>query len=169
MQQVAMATLSQPNHYDLKFLQNWLARPGIGNHALIGADRYIWGTTEKGSEHASDLIVLKSRPSEDRFTKWVTNRAVIWFHHYFGRRFKKPSDLESGIVCYEDSELLHMASSVTTVVASILPILSTVILCYVQSLGLRLGVITIFTLLFSVCLNTFTEARSLDCFIASTT
>jgi hypothetical protein len=168
MQQIAMASLPQPSHYDLDFLQHWLERPGMGNLALIGADRNVWGTTEKPSDHASDLIVLKSRQSQDKFSEWVTNR-IVWFHQCIGYRFKKSSDLESGVVSYKEDYFLRAASFICIVIASILPVISIVALSYVQGLGLRLGMITVFTLLFSFCLKAFTTARGVDCFVASST
>ena len=43
-----ISNLPQPHKSDLKFLQRWLDRPGMGNCSFVGADRHIYDTNTSG-------------------------------------------------------------------------------------------------------------------------
>jgi hypothetical protein len=168
IQQAALAAMPEPTNYDLRFLQDWLERPKMGNFALLGEDRHVWGSSDKPDVHAPDLIVLKPRVEEDQFSKLVIGKFVVWAHGIFGSRAKKLSDVESGQVIYEDDCLLRFTSLVTTVVASLLPIVSIVVLYYLHDMGGRLGLIAVFTLVFALCLTGFSNAKTGEVFTATT-
>jgi len=141
----------------------------MGNPALIGSDRHV-GNMEDGSNNGyPDLIALRPHEREDHFSEWVAESFVSWFHYLVWHRAKQPYDPESGLVSYEQSHLLRFTSFITTVIASLLPILSIVILYYVQSMEERPGIIAIFTLITSLCLRGFTTAKRSDIFIATAT
>jgi hypothetical protein len=160
--------MPEPTRYHLRFLQDWLERPKMGNFALLGEDRHVWGSSDEPDVHAPDLIVLKARAAEDQFSKLVMGKLVVWAHGFFRSRAKRLSDLESGQVVYEDDTLLRVTMSVTTIVASLLPVVSIVVLYYVYDVGGRLALIALFTLAFSLCLRGFSNAKTGEVFAATT-
>jgi hypothetical protein len=110
----------------------------LGNLALIGEDQNVWGSSSEPHSHASDLIVIKEHPM-DYFSKWVVEKFIIWFHYRFWHQVKKPIDVESGVVVYEDDNFLRYTSHTTTIIASLLPVISTIVLYRVQNVGIRLS------------------------------
>lgn len=80
-----------------------------------------------------------------------------------------PIDVEdtqkkSNLFRYSDSHVLGTIDLVGTVIASMIPLVSVVILYWVQNLGARLGIICAFTLLFSTGLAGVTRARRIEIF-----
>jgi len=169
IQQAATTRLSQPSRHDLRSLQDWLERPKMGNFALIGSDRHVWNSDDGPSNGSPDLVVLRPHEQEDHFSEWVVESFLTWFHYFIWHRVKQPYDPESGLVSYEQSHLLRCTSFITTVIATLLPILSIVVLYYVQSMEARLGIIAAFTVIISLCLRGLTTAKMSDIFIATAT
>ncbi|KAH7355248.1 hypothetical protein BKA65DRAFT_549316 [Rhexocercosporidium sp. MPI-PUGE-AT-0058] len=91
-----MTSLPAPSSYDLKFLQQWLERPGLGNCALVGADSDVYENHKK-----SGLVTLAARQREvDAMTRLFVDKLPKLFHwvivhplHRFcGWWIKKPVD-----------------------------------------------------------------------------
>ena len=138
----------------------------MGDFALVGADSDIWGSTEFPEDRAPDLFAVRLRHDEDLFSRWVTDRFVVFFHRCVGRRFKAAWDPRSGIVRYDDGHLLRLTSFITTVLASLLPTASIVVLYLVRPMPARLAIIAVFTLVFSLCWTCFTTGRRSEVFTA---
>lgn len=68
------------------------------------------------------------------------------------QRLSTPVDPEAGIVRYEDSTLLVVANIIVTVLSSLLPIISIIVLYSVKKTSTRLGITVIFTTLFAATL-----------------
>ncbi|KUJ21246.1 uncharacterized protein LY89DRAFT_561961, partial [Mollisia scopiformis] len=151
LQQSAISRLANPEKHDLRALQDWLEREAFGNLALIGADRETWGRTDQPFD-SHDLFTLNSGGCEDKFSRWFSRKFIAWFHYTFRhRRSKSGGDLESGINYYSSNVAAKYTSFVTNVVASLLPILATVVLYFASSMKLRLGLTVLFTLMFTSC------------------
>ncbi|KAE9374805.1 hypothetical protein N431DRAFT_557033 [Stipitochalara longipes BDJ] len=71
---------------------------------------------------------------------------------------------KGGFSKYSDARLIAAIEIVSTVISSMLPISSIIILYYVSSQRARLGIILGFTALFSLALATFTKARRVEIF-----
>jgi hypothetical protein len=68
--------LPAPNSYDLKFLQQWLERPKLGNCAFIGGDCDVYETHK-----SSGLATLASRGrEEDAVTRLLVNALPNIYH-----------------------------------------------------------------------------------------
>lgn len=80
-----------------------------------------------------------------------------------GYRRRKP-DKVSGIVSYNGSKLLRITYYITSALASLLLVLSISILWLVYSMPARLGIITGFNVLISLCLTTLTTASRAEVF-----
>ncbi|KAG9236257.1 hypothetical protein BJ875DRAFT_503479 [Amylocarpus encephaloides] len=171
IQQATIQQLSRPDEYDIRALQDWLDRPAMGNLAFEGADRHTWGDLKTPINPDSDLLALSSRGevSSDPFSCWFSEKFVPWFHHIFWHRVKKPQDLETGIARYRDDAIHRFTLSITTVVASLLPVLAIIILYCVKSMSTRLGLVGLFTTIFSFSLMVFTNAKRGEIFAATST
>lgn len=134
--------------------------------ALLGKDRHTWAISDEPISHEEDLISFRPHLDQDQFTTWVTERLVLWFHRLLWHKVKRPSDVESGIVTYDEKCLLRYASVTTTLLASLLPVTATTVLYYVQDMRAKLGLIAGFTLVFALCLTTFTSAKKGQIFTA---
>lgn len=156
----------RPKPYDLEFLRSWSERPTMGDFPLRGRDRHAWALGQ-----TNDLIALQSRVSSDPFSRWLTDSFIPFFHRILGKRFRKPvpQDPESGICEYDEGHISGVVDVLGTVVASILPIGSIVGLYFVRHVLVRLGLIVVFTAVFSLALAVFSDARRVEVFVASST
>ncbi|KAK4455482.1 hypothetical protein QBC34DRAFT_390025 [Podospora aff. communis PSN243] len=160
--EVSLAKLDPPNKHDLVFLKDWFERPEMGNFPIIGANRKAWDVED-------DLVAIKPRLTPDPISRWFTNIVFPLYHRWYGERFKKPEshELGSGIYLYSESRLAMVADVLVTVVAALLPLLSTVVLYTLQSDALKLSIIVIFSAVFALALATMTSARRIEVFAAT--
>jgi hypothetical protein len=169
IQQSIISCLADPNRHDLRSLQDWLERPNMGNLALIGKDRDIWGASNEPISPNMDLLALNSGGENDPFSIWFTQKFISWFHYILWHRMKKPDDTESGIVSYEDTTVQKCISHITIIIASSLPILAIAVLYCVGAMNARLGLMALFTVVFTTCLSFFTNATRVEIFISTST
>ncbi|KUJ12860.1 uncharacterized protein LY89DRAFT_755993 [Mollisia scopiformis] len=160
-----LAIRNKLEEYHLSFLNEWMSRTDMGNVYLLGNDSTIW----TDSALRPDLVTLKSRTNDDLFYRWISEKIIKRFHRLLGHRFKKSRSEEqlSGTVIYGDSSVRRLTKSIATILACMLPILSTVILYLVQNMSKRLGIVTVFTAIFSISLVTLTNAEMADIFAAT--
>ena len=147
-----MSQLADPSSHDLRSLQQWLERPSMGNLALIGKDRATWGNIDLPIDPHHDLLAVSLSGNRDSFTTWFMEQLVLWLHRLFWHR-----------------TLHRYTSHITTIVASLLPILAIVVLYCVNSMKIRLGLIALFTFTFAAALSFFTGAKRGEIFIATST
>lgn len=101
----------------------------MGPLALCGDDSEIWGSTEKPEDRAHDLLALLSRQAGDPFSRWITEKAVSniskvkWLH-------SKELLKVTGLKGLKDRTLFRITEVITSVLASVLPIASIVILIF---------------------------------------
>ena len=83
---------------------------------------------------------------------------------------QKPASDENwnGLWHYDEAPLLMAANSISTVLSSLLPTTSILILYFVKKPLARLAVTMLFTALFSLTLATVAKARRIDVFAATT-
>ncbi|KAH7350639.1 hypothetical protein BKA65DRAFT_476018 [Rhexocercosporidium sp. MPI-PUGE-AT-0058] len=168
IQQSVMGHLSDPNSHDLRSLQQWLERLALGNLPLVGKDRDTWGTSDEPINPNNDLLTVSSLSGHrDSFSAWFTECFIFWLHKLFWYRVKKVDDPESGIASYEESVLHRYTSHITTIIASLLPVLAIVVLYCVDSMKARLGLIAFFTFMFTTALSFFTNASRGETFMAT--
>lgn len=143
-------------------MQNFLETKEMGPLALECLDAEVWGSVQERKEYSPDLVTLSPRQKEDPFSSLVVEKAITICQCCFDR-FKKSSRIH-GVVGYEDSTILKITFWITSIVASLIPIASIVVLYRVQSMAARLGIIAAFNVLISVCLSAFTNARRSEVF-----
>ena len=149
--------LQPPHPYDLKVLRKWLRRPGMGEQFLVGTDRHAWD-----EDKTEDLISLGLQPDDDPLSKWVTDKLMVWVHYIFGRRLNP-----SALVHYSEDWALRILSLLSTIIASILPIIAIVVLYVVPSTNRRLGILAGFTAIFALILSVVAKAKRSDVFAAT--
>ncbi|XMA12641.1 hypothetical protein WAI453_005432 [Rhynchosporium graminicola] len=156
-----MGKFDRPREYDLEFLRSWFRRPGMGSFPLLGLDRDAWDVKTE-----NDIIAIKPRETPDIFSRWFAESFIPRYHRVFGQRYRKelPDNVGSGIYHYRESSLASAFRILVTVMASLLPICSVVALFLVESDGLRLGLIAIFSACFSLALALMTRARPVEVF-----
>ncbi|KAK3652931.1 hypothetical protein LTR56_004879 [Elasticomyces elasticus] len=143
-----MSVLPSPSPRDKHSLQEWVRWPYLGGISFLGRDREIW--TE-----GRDLVSIGHRPRSNRLHDWISGWLMPAAYRSIGRRIApcRPATTDFGesLVEYSDSAVSKTASLVGTVLASILPVLAIVALYLVQGTGVRLGLITVFSAIFSTC------------------
>lgn len=169
LQQVQLAILPDPSRHDLEHLRGSLRRTIDTNHqsALAGPDRLVWGDPYATVGRLPDLFVLRPRPTEDPFTMWMAEQVLRWLYQQLWCRVVRLRGKEATEISFEDATLLRATSLIATVVASVVPVGSIVVLYHVGDLKVRLGLIATFTFMFALCLVGFTTAKRTDIFAAT--
>jgi hypothetical protein len=164
---MVLTSLPIPRREDLASIQSWLERPTMGNWSLLGQDSDTWGSISNPESHAPDLFTFRARHDADPFSEWVARRFIVWFHNWIGHRFHKICDPDTGVIYYDDEKLLRLTYFVTTVSASLIPIISVIALYYVKTMSARLSLVTVFMFLFAANLTYFASAKRIDVFVAT--
>lgn len=159
-----VARLESPRNHDLAFLQDWLKRPTMGNSFLQGREASTW----QGRQVKEMVSLMPSKIEADPFSTWLSTGAVNVFDKLWGNRRKSkiPLDPDSGIVEYDDRRLNKISHSVGVTFASLVPTLCVLVLYFVKRPIIRLGLLIVFTAVFSASLSTFTNARKIEIFSA---
>ncbi|KAI1318787.1 hypothetical protein F5Y16DRAFT_406215 [Xylariaceae sp. FL0255] len=164
LKQAKMAKLGPPSAYDRNFFRLWLKRPDMGNFPMKGLDQECY--TEK---YDDDIVAPNSRPVPDMFSQWFTYRAIPWWHHSVGGKFKTPIEdgLDEGVYRYENSILAAAIRIVSTVLASLFPVCSVTALYFIESNYVRLVSVIVASAFFALALALMTNARMIEVFGAT--
>lgn len=178
-----IAQLEVPSEADIQYMREWMDDDGNGRHtALTSADHKIWDSTP-----INDLVALCAREYPDPISTWFTEKAVAWYHRKVGKRFTKarisdssfdstnilqragpPGTAFAKTSVYERKASLRAVSIFAVSVASLAPIVSIVVLSALQNnTRLRLGLMSLFTVLFCVLCSLFTGAKKTELLAAS--
>ncbi|KAE9367123.1 hypothetical protein N431DRAFT_350598 [Stipitochalara longipes BDJ] len=157
-----MKSEHSPNPCDLEFLRRWFEDKKMGNLPLIGQDSTLWEASEP-----PDLIAIRARRAEDPLGTLFLSRVFLWWHNCIGHRIKKPADEETRYFEYEDRYVLRVANIFGSIISSALLVRSIVVLYFVDSILIRLGIVAAFTQVFSLVLILATNARKIEVFAAT--
>ena len=144
--------------------------------------------------HQNDLAILSdSHGEDDLFTKFVTGPLLRCYHSVRGHsRASSPSRLydrlqltipkpslpidpenppveenRSGLHYYDDRNIEVVTNILGTVLSSLAPLVSIIVLSFVVSGRARLGLVCLFTALFCLSLAIATKARRVEIFAAT--
>jgi hypothetical protein len=162
LQTAQMNRIADPDRFDLTNMQNYLFSDEMGAGAMVGSDSLTWGQPSDRAAHAPDLLGLCARTTSDSFSRIVAENTVCFFRFGLGRL--APKDRHIGHEGYHDATVLRATLWITSFVASLLPILSIIVLIHLETLKAKLWTIAGFNVLISFCLNMFTEASRKDAF-----
>ena len=132
---------------------------------MRGLEASVWNP-----EHTSDLLTLNARPGEhDKFTGWLVNRFLAWFHRNLGHRLmrNRPADEEAGFREYSDVKLVVYMEILVTLLSSMIPVAATLALYFVRGMPARLALVAVFMILFCTSLAIFTNGRRIEIFAAT--
>jgi hypothetical protein len=162
-QAVFLDSLKALNTYDHAFIARWLTQEKEGNYPLVGIDRQIW------SKDSTCLVAIHRHAPYSPFSCNLSKTAIPYLHSIFLWQIKKPlpHDTESGICRYEERKIERVVDIIVTVVASLIPIASILILYFVASTLDRLAITVAFTGMFAFCLAVTARARRVEVFAAT--
>ena len=132
---------------------------------MRGLEASVWNP-----EHTSDLLTLSARPGEhDRFTGWLVNGFLAWFHRSIGHRLmrNRPADEEAGFREYSNAKLVLFMEILVTSLSTVIPIAATIALYFVRGMTARLALVALFMILFCTSLAIFTNGRRVEIFAAT--
>ncbi|KAJ9604042.1 hypothetical protein H2200_011565 [Cladophialophora chaetospira] len=163
-----MSKLARPRSPDLQALQEWLRRPTLGGIYLTGRDRHIWA-------QGTDLTLVAAETSSNQFAIWLESTLVPIFHQtgalvrscLLRKRSPRNRQVDAGIAEYSDAGVTRMANLVGAVLASLLPVIAIVVLHLVKSTGTRLGLIAVFSAVFSTTLWFLNDGKLIEVFSAT--
>jgi hypothetical protein len=163
IQQSVILKLDEPEQWDLHYLQDYLQTKEMGPLALMGRDADVWGSVCDRDSYKPDLVALRPRTERDAFSMWATRKAVGSLFTYLFSRFVKPSPV-NGLWGVEDTIVYRATYGITSILASMIPIVSIVVLYYVDSMPARLATIAAFNILVSLCLMLLAGAKRAEIF-----
>lgn len=149
---------ASPSHENLKNLRKWLELPlPYGNKFLQGLESDTWK-----SENPKDYIILTSNPLEqDPLSSWLSSR----LSGLFGRLVHKPTT-QHEVHEFKNEVLTKITNIFSAVTASLIPMGSIFALYYITNMAVRLGLVLVFTTLFSAALVMLTSAKKIELFAA---
>ncbi|KAL8645574.1 MAG: hypothetical protein Q9210_006633 [Variospora velana] len=156
--------LPRPCTRDISTLQDWLDRPEGGDFFLEGREADTWGSRD-------DVLTLSMCQIErDVFSGFMNDCVAPWYHAFCNRWHKKDSRRENplGVWHYRYDSMRVAVNAISTLLSSLLPSASIFLLYFVENPVARLAAIMVFTTVFSTVLSTFTKARRIDVFAATT-
>ncbi|KAL8762945.1 MAG: hypothetical protein Q9184_001167 [Pyrenodesmia sp. 2 TL-2023] len=163
LQYFALRKAAKPDTNSVECLREWLDRPEGGDFFLKGREADMWETVE-------DLISLDCRqPGKDALTMLINEKLVPWYHRRWGYR-SKPSPTADwyGVWQYDQEWLERVANAISTLLASLLPSISILVLYFLSKPFTRLVAILLFSVLFSLILSAVSTVRRIEVFAAST-
>jgi hypothetical protein len=130
------------------------------------AKRPVW--EEKSS---SKFITLFPRSLEDdAFTSFLQGRILDIYHAIWGAKRRKKFDSSihgSDIRKYSEKRIAKVSNVFGAIISSILPTLVILVLYFVKRMVVRIGLVIVFTAVFSLALALLTAARKVEIFSAT--
>lgn len=113
-----------------------------------------------------DLVALSKRKTDrDVFTSWFTESVVPRIHKLLGHRIKSRNE-NTLLFDYRDSRFNDVTHTISIILSSLLPPASIFASYYVHRTPIRLGLIMVFSVVFTACLAIFTSAKRVEIFAA---
>lgn len=158
---------------DLSCLQDLLQSP-LERGKLFLQD-FEFSTYSRGNQ--ADLTSLMGRDGDkDMLTKWVDKFVRAVYHKYIGRRLHDPISVceaggedggEAFLTYYSDSFITSVIDALSTILSSVLPTISALVLFFINDPLMRMIALIICTLLFSTILTVIARAKRAECFAAT--
>ncbi|KAH9862706.1 hypothetical protein J1614_010799 [Plenodomus biglobosus] len=157
----------QPTERELENLRSWLRRPKGGNDFLAGEEAKVWE-----DKNASEYVTLFPRADleNDAFTSFLGGRLLDVYHSIWGGNRKAKYGTEPGEVeirKYSGRKIAKTGNIAVAIISSILPTLVILALYFVKRMIVRIGLVILFTAIFSVALAVFTAACKVEIFSAT--
>jgi hypothetical protein len=132
-------------------------------------------TYSKGNQ--DDLTSLMGRDGEkDMLTKWIDKFVRRFYHKYIGHKVHDPISIceeggekgaEAALTYYSDGFISSVIDALSTILSSVLPTISALVLFFINDPLMRMIALIICTLLFSTVLTVIAKAKRAECFGAT--
>ncbi|PVH93661.1 hypothetical protein DM02DRAFT_695345 [Periconia macrospinosa] len=155
LQQHFLQNIPKPDKYDQADILDFIFTSKKMNNPFTAYDRYIWGVKGLPGHDSPDLIALKSRRKEDKFSNIVATYAIQPLHWCFSRF--KPG-YEKGQVLYQDGTVMKITYWMNGAVASIVPIACIFALYKIDTVERRIAASAGFNVLAALVTQIFTNA-----------
>ncbi|KAI0907403.1 hypothetical protein F4823DRAFT_603214 [Ustulina deusta] len=176
----SVSSLPKASEQQRKGLYAYAYYPSTGGYCgFLGQDLgdYPPYPSVLGQDNQQDLLFAgRHQFDDDLATKFLAGPALNAFH-WVWKHFKTPAvtDVESvpgetltpSLYHYPDERILVFLGIVGSVLSSVLPTLSIIILFFVHDMLARLGLVTLFTFLFSLTMSLATKAKRYEIFAAT--
>jgi len=181
LQQASIAKLDRANKNDQKWLRVWLQHNEGGKSFLEGCEYRAYDEVER-----PDLISISSRPSDDRFTRWLEmsliphlptrlrKRILVSIDHTHtftaltvSNQEPMAGSEETGIGRVKLEVLHRFARALNVVLSAIIPSTAIVALYMINNLPYRIAAVAAFSGVFASVLAIFTTARPVEIFAAT--
>lgn len=158
---------------DLSCLSELLESPlKPGEQFLVGFESLTYDP-----ESQADLTSLMGQDGEkDMLTKWIDSFVRTIYHKYVGRKVHDPISLceagggkgeETVLTYYSDGTITSVIDALSTILSSVLPTVSALVLFFINDPLMRMIALIICTLLFSTILTVMARAKRTECFAAT--
>ncbi|OCL00017.1 uncharacterized protein K441DRAFT_627195 [Cenococcum geophilum 1.58] len=164
-QALEVSKARSPTKREVDFLRSWLIRPSLGANFQNHPEDTIWSKSNDG-----DFITLRSQESEnDPFTSVLNGFLLDIYHRIWGqqRKHNQSEKLGRNIRRYNDEHILRVSKVIGATLSSLLPTLVILVLFFVKRMLVRIGLVIVFTAVFSLTLSLLTEARKVEIFSAT--
>lgn len=151
-----------PSKIDMDDIQNFLTCDHM-NSTLFGVDHAVWGTFLAPQEYDKELVVLRPREGTDIFSRWLGSHVLKYLTCLGFARYKK-IDKRYGSITTKDANVYKFTFACTSIVASLFPMLSIIVLILLDDIKKRVATIATFNLAISLLLTIFTEAKRTEVF-----
>ncbi len=115
------------------------------------------------AKNSRDMISLTPDPLREAFSRFLANK-LSWL---FLSSKEKQEGRQKGFTVFSDHRVRRTTRVVAVVLSSILPVLSIVILYYVHSTDVHIGLIIVFSTLFSAVVALVSDARNVEVMAAT--
>jgi hypothetical protein len=107
----------------------------------------------------------------DLFTRWISGLILGLLHRLWGEKHGsgRVIDEESGLMLYDDSKINVVSTFFATVISSILPVVTVLVLYVVKNTVRRICITLGFTATFAGVLALCSSTRRVDIFVATAT
>ncbi|KAF1845020.1 uncharacterized protein K460DRAFT_416351 [Cucurbitaria berberidis CBS 394.84] len=156
----------QPTKRELRNLQEWLSRPKGGNGFLAGEEARVW----EGRDTSEYVTLFPRDLEDDAFTSFLGGRLLDIYHAVLGHRQRSKYGTDSpdvDIRKYSGRRIRKASNIAVALMSSILPTLAILVLYFVRRMIVRIGLVILFTAVFSIALAVFTAARKVEIFSAT--
>ena len=109
-------------------------------------------------KNSPDIISLTPGPNREAFSRFLISKLSWVLLSSEARQEQR----QTGFTILSDNRVRRTTRVVAVVLASILPVLSIVILYYVHSTNIRIGLIVVFSTLFSAVVALVSDARNVE-------
>jgi len=163
----------------------WNSDPEGGQGCFSGVEGVVWN-----AEHAGDLTSLaipenQAEGANDPLTTLINTRILPLYHrlvtgrtnsshqHGEGRRVTIPDAFTDAktqcpiVYRYSDRRITQGVDACSTVLASMVPALSSLALYFINRQGARIAAMVVFTFFFSLVIMLVTPAKRIETFVAT--